>query len=333
VVASCGLEVTPLLAYRATDPLREPLVPAVCHHPDQTVRDGESILPDDLSASELGRLILAPSGLAHVLGAGLACDDSFFAAVWIARQIGHPFSAVESARLHELLPHLQRAVAIQRRIAEAEQQAAATSAALNRIALGAIVVDIDARPLLVNRLAEHILDQHDGLTITPGGLAAANASSTTALRKAVRDTITTATRDGHTSSVGLRLERQPSARPLEVIVVSLKPLHNAEAHRSAIVFVADPERAHITPERLLRDLYALTIAEARLALAIIEGESLTDAARTLGIARNTAHTQLTSIFQKTGTGTQAELVRLLHRGAAAIRPYEDSSEHRSVPET
>lgn len=332
VVASTGLEVTPLLAYRASDPLREPLVPAVCHHRDETVRDGAGIQAEELAASELGRLILVPAGLAHVLGASLACDESFFAAVWVARPGGWPFTASESTALHELLPHLQRAVAIQRRIAEAEQQAAATSAALNRIALGAIVVDSEAKPLLVNRLAEHILDEYDGLTVTPTGLAGANPSATAALRKAVRDTIVTAGRDGHTSSIGLRLERRASGRPLEVIVVSLKPPRRADPHRSAIVFVADPERAHITPERLLRDLYALTIAEARLALTIAQGTSLTDAARALGIARNTAHTQLTSVFHKTGTGTQAELVRLLHRGAAAIRPYEDSSEQRPVHE-
>lgn len=332
VVASTGIEVTPLLAYRASDPLREPLVPAVCHHPDETVRDGDGIQPEELAASELGRLVLVPAGLTHVLGASLACDDAFFAAVWLARSEARPFTASECTALRDLLPHLQRAVAIQRRIAEAEQQAAATSAALNRIALGAIVVDSEARPLLVNRLAEHILDEHDGLTVTPIGLAAANPTATAALRKAVRDTIVTAGRDGRTASIGLRLERRSSSRPLEVIVVSLKPPRRADPHRSAIVFVADPERAHITPERLLRDLYALTIAEARLALTIAQGASLTDAARALGIARNTAHTQLTNIFQKTGTSTQAELVRLLHRGAAAIRPYEDSAEQRPVRE-
>lgn len=209
-------------------------------------------------------------------------------------------------------PHLQRAVAIQRRIAEAEQQAAASSAALNRI-------------------AEHILAQREGLFLTPAGLAGGNPAATLTLRTAIRDTITSAARNGRTSSVGLRLERHATGHPLEIIVVSLKaPRRTAVERQSAIVFVADPERAHITPERLLRDLYGLTAAEARLALVIAQGASLTGAARQLEVTRNTVHAQLTSIFLKTGTSTQAELVRLLHRGAAAIRPYEDSSEQRPV---
>jgi hypothetical protein len=45
---------------------------------------------------------------------------------------------------------------------------------------------------------------------------------------------------------------------------------------------------------------------------------------------DTAHAQLRIIFEKTGTTNQSELLRLLHRGAAAIRPYENSSEHQPV---
>lgn len=331
MTASTGLEVNALLAYRASDPLREPLVPAVCRHVGEILRDGAGLGPEELVASELGRLLLAPAGLRHVIGASLACNEAFFAAVWAFRPAGTAFSDTETEALGEIVPHLQRAVAIQRRIAEAEQQAAASSAALSRIALGAIVVDVDARPLLVNRLAEHILAQREGLFITPAGLAGGNPGATAVLRTAVRDTIMSAARSGRTSSVGLRLERHATGHPLEVIVVSLKgSRRTAVEQQSAIVFVADPERAHITPERLLRDLYGLTAAEARLALTIAQGASLTGAARQLTVTRNTVHAQLTSIFQKTGTSTQAELVRLLHRGAAAIRPYEDSSEQRPV---
>lgn len=331
VSASAGLEVTALLAYRASDPLREPLVPAVCHKVGEVLRDGDGISREEVHGSELGRLLLAPAGLGHLLGASLACDETFFAAVWAFRPAGTPFSDAEADALREVVPHLQRAVAIQRRIAEAEQQAAASSAALNRIALGAIVVDVEARPLLVNRLAEHILAQREGLFLTPAGLAGGNPAATLTLRTAIRDTITSAARNGRTSSVGLRLERHATGHPLEIIVVSLKAARRTAVERqSAIVFVADPERAHITPERLLRDLYGLTAAEARLALVIAQGASLTGAARQLEVTRNTVHAQLTSIFLKTGTSTQAELVRLLHRGAAAIRPYEDSSEQRPV---
>lgn len=90
--------------------------------------------------------------------------------------------------------------------------------------------------------------------------------------------------------------------------------------------IADPARTHVAPERLLRDLYGLTPAESRLAMSLAHGRSLTAAAAEAGITRHTAHTQLASVFAKTGASTQLELVRLLHRGPAAVRPYEDSSD-------
>lgn len=329
--ASAGLDVTPLLAYRASDPLREPLVPALCRTASCIVHDGDGLESEALGASELARLVLAPAGLAHLLGIRLACDDVFFAAVWLLRPAGAPFVAADVAVLRALRPHLERAVVIQRRIAEAEQQAATSSEALNRIALGAIVTNIHGRPLLVNRLAERLLAQGCGLLRTALGLAGETPAATAALLTAIRDTVTGAATTGRTTSIGLRLERRERGHPLDIIVVSLKATARAGAEaQTAIVFLADPERPHFTPERLLRDLYGLTGAEARLVLTIAQGASLTAAARQLAVSRNTVHGQLSSIFLKTGTATQAELVRLINRGVGAIRPYEDSSEHRPV---
>lgn len=329
--ASFGLDVTSLLAYRASDPLREPLVPALCRLDAGVVCDGDGIDTAELAASELARLVMAPAGLTHVLGIGLACDEVFFAAIWFFRPAGAPFAAADVAVLRSLHSHLERAVAIHRRIAEAEQQAAASSEALDRVALGAIVTDIRGRPLLVNRLAERLLSQSCGLLRTPLGLTGETPAATAALLAAISDTITAAVETGRTTSIGVHLERRRKRRPLDVIVVSLRATQRgAGAGQSAIVFIADPERPHFTPERLLRDLYRLTGAEARLALTIAHGTSLTAAARQLDVSRNTVHGQLTNIFLKTGTTTQAELVRLINRGVGAIRPYEDSSEHRPV---
>ncbi|NJL08424.1 MAG: helix-turn-helix transcriptional regulator, partial [Methylacidiphilales bacterium] len=55
----------------------------------------------------------------------------------------------------------------------------------------------------------------------------------------------------------------------------------------------------------------LTPAEARVARALIEGQSVTDFARTVGLSPETTRTQLKSVFAKTGTRRQIELVALL----------------------
>ena len=62
------------------------------------------------------------------------------------------------------------------------------------------------------------------------------------------------------------------------------------------------------PIELLRSRFGLTPAEARLALHLVAGETLRSAEVKLSISYETARTHLKSIFSKTGTSRQAELV-------------------------
>ena len=58
----------------------------------------------------------------------------------------------------------------------------------------------------------------------------------------------------------------------------------------------------------LKERFGLTPAEARLVLRIVAGDSLRSSAAALGIGYETARTTLKSVFHKTGTRRQAELV-------------------------
>jgi DNA-binding CsgD family transcriptional regulator len=67
------------------------------------------------------------------------------------------------------------------------------------------------------------------------------------------------------------------------------------------------------PAALLGQAFALTPAEARLAVIIAQGAKAEYAAEVLGISLATARNQLKSVFSKTGTHRQSELVALLSR--------------------
>ena len=79
----------------------------------------------------------------------------------------------------------------------------------------------------------------------------------------------------------------------------------------AMVTVRDPEFDRRRLEINLRGKFGLTVAESGLATELLKGDGRKSAARRRGIADNTARTQLSSIFDKTGTHRQAELIRLL----------------------
>ena len=68
----------------------------------------------------------------------------------------------------------------------------------------------------------------------------------------------------------------------------------------------------------LQQAFCLTSAEARLAAALAEGASLKDYAASAGIAEGTARVQLKSVFAKTGTHRQAQLVALFWRLAQSV---------------
>jgi len=90
------------------------------------------------------------------------------------------------------------------------------------------------------------------------------------------------------------------------------------APRGAVVFIADPDRpVGIHPEVLAR-LYDLTPAEAILAEGLANGRDLNNLSGELGVSRNTLRSQLQSVFSKTHTNRQAELVKMILTGPAVV---------------
>lgn len=61
----------------------------------------------------------------------------------------------------------------------------------------------------------------------------------------------------------------------------------------------------------LRALFGLTLAEAAIALHIVNGNNMRNFADQRKLSRHTARNQLQQVFDKTGVHSQAELVRLL----------------------
>ncbi len=68
----------------------------------------------------------------------------------------------------------------------------------------------------------------------------------------------------------------------------------------------------------LAQLFDLVPSEARLALALSRGMSITDAAGELGLTVESARTYSKRIYAKTGARGQADLVRFIHRSVLAI---------------
>lgn len=64
---------------------------------------------------------------------------------------------------------------------------------------------------------------------------------------------------------------------------------------------------------MLRQAFQLTPSEARIALCLVGGKSLEEAAQEMAIAQETARSHLKSVFRKTDTHRQGELIALVSR--------------------
>jgi DNA-binding CsgD family transcriptional regulator len=81
-----------------------------------------------------------------------------------------------------------------------------------------------------------------------------------------------------------------------------------------------PESAPAIDASLLYAVFGLTPAESRIATLLAEGLSLKEIAAAQGTRHDTVRKQLRSIYQKTSTNRQPELIRLLlHLPQAAVQ--------------
>jgi len=87
----------------------------------------------------------------------------------------------------------------------------------------------------------------------------------------------------------------------------------------ALVFVTEHRQAPPPRVDWLRVRFGLSEAEAALTVALVDGSSLKEAAARRGVRESTVRSQLRSVFRKTNTRRQSELVAKVLRGVPRLR--------------
>lgn len=196
-----------------------------------------------------------------------------------------PFGDEETSFLNELMPHLQQALRIHRRLADSQALADGSTTALDLLAHGILLLDTGGRILFANRTAEEVLRARDGLIDHHKELFGARASDTNALRKLIADAVATTGGEG-TGAGGMVLIGRPSGRsPLRVLVTPLVQRPSLMSPgAAACVFITDPERSPVPAAVHLQRVFGLSGAETRVAAALLDGENLDRLADRLCIA-------------------------------------------------
>jgi len=224
------------------------------------------------------------------------------------------FTMEEAAVLLMLQPHLQTALATRRRLAGLESRLNDLENAFNSLESAVVLLNAAGRVVFVNAAAHSILSRGDGLFLGKGNqLATRRAPESAKLRELISKAICTAMGNDPLGGGVMPFPRL-GKRPLHLLVSPLCST-NPMSPQSAVVavFLVDPEQNETVPADVLRTLFGLSRAEARLALSVLGGNSLSETAALNCVSRETVKSQMSAVLAKTGTRRQGELIRLLAR--------------------
>jgi DNA-binding CsgD family transcriptional regulator len=239
-------------------------------------------------------------------------DDSLFGFLAICRPArAADYEAGEVAQVNQVLPHLARALRARHESESERHRADATLEAMDRIEIAVAIVDAELRPVVLSRAAAAIVARGDGLLASRRRLAGGNAEQTRQLAALVRQATTDDPRVS--GAYYMRLERP--AHPAWSVTVRRLPGRGrlAAAKPLAMLLLDDTTRTPVEMAPVAAKMFDLTRREAAVAAQLADGQDLAAAAAALGITVGTARNHLKSLFHKTDTHRQAELVGLLLR--------------------
>ena len=231
------------------------------------------------------------------------------------------FDRMQVEILRRLNLHVSRALGVMFHLRDSAFQVAASHTALDRLAAGVVLLDAHGRVQFCNAAAEQHLREGRAVSLKGNaggrgqlGLVARLHHSEAQFQKAVRDAVSPlASVPDHFSNALLL----PDAEGKPSCVLHVAPLGQTsalamgvEAPR-AVLFLYDLAAASRVPPGLLSELFGLTPAEARAALQMLQGGTAEDMAQRLGVTPHTFKSQLKTVYAKSGTHRQADLLKML----------------------
>ena len=217
-------------------------------------------------------------------------------------------------RLLRLLgPHLQRAFEVQRALEGKVLTDQLGWQALEALETPVVFLDRLLRPLHMNRAARALFEERLALRLGSGGrLALVDADADGFLQSAVAAILAGECTYEKTARP-LRLRAGEAPVVLRVVPVPPRQIELFPGPFSAAappVAMLSLGAAKPTPQMALA-IFGLTPAETALALSLAGGRSLARHAEARRVSIHTVRNQLRSVFAKTGTSRQSELVALL----------------------
>lgn len=192
---------------------------------------------------------------------------------------------------------------------------AALAAAIDHCDVATLILDQRGGVIFANSACEAMLQSKDGIAVRGGKLCGSTLADTLRVQAAIEHVLGAPNAGQARPIVAMRRARR---RPLMATIMPAFTSADGTRAEVAIVYLFDPEQdLTILVEPACR-YYGLSASETRLTCRLAAGDSLAEAAVSLGVREQTARSCLKQIFLKTETNRQAELVSLIVKSAIRV---------------
>jgi DNA-binding CsgD family transcriptional regulator/PAS domain-containing protein len=291
---------------------------------------------EELHSSRVYKEVLSVGGVEYSMGVNFIESDRAISYFLLLRDATmSPFSQQDCERLAVLVPHLARALRLQRELDTMSFEKEVGFGALDSMALGVVIADENGHIKFANAMAENLLERRDGLS-TDGATLQGMSENGASLVQHIRTAIDTQAGSFGGAGRAFRLLRARTAEPYLVVASSIAAPASQSSWkprdaRLAVLFIRDPEHAEESRVELLQRLYGLTGSEARLSDLIALGMTLKKGAEALGLTEASAREYIKRVFRKTGVHSQPDLVRKVMSLPPGAGLVADAHYQRTAP--
>ncbi|WP_298874614.1 LuxR C-terminal-related transcriptional regulator [uncultured Bradyrhizobium sp.] len=212
-------------------------------------------------------------------------------------------------RMRLLAPHIQRSRVMGRQIRARSHTAADLAEVLDHLSTAICLLDAEGRIVHANAACRKMLADGDLLMIVGDRIVARNTQA----EKIFRSFFDVVANSGAGAVDRRKIELMTSADGQHYLVHAFPLTQERSLQRDGVATALFLQKAVMAPRlatEAIAAAFKLTPSETRVLTAIVELSGVPDIAAKLGIAGTTVKTHLGRLFEKTGAGRQADLVKI-----------------------
>ncbi len=231
----------------------------------------------------------------------------------------HQISKEEMDRLSLLAPHVRRAVTIGDLFAAETRRAEIFAEILEALAIPVFVVADGMEVLFANAAGEELLRAETSGRAINGRLTLtwqpADAAVQRAVNKGKRDEFSLGS-----AGIGMPVTSGRLSAVAHVLPLARRdPSVRVSQDAAAAIFIAEAGVSPAPVMDAIAALFGLTAAEKRIATRVAQGHTRQEIAQASNVSAGTVKSQLSAIFDKTGTTDQRALENLIRELTPPIR--------------